>query len=218
MYDKMYKCDILVQDHLIQGSQRYENPQDAKVHTAAKALKMVQQWPLPDPAAPATSSLADSTNRSTRGRQDERNIKKEGEDEKNGALATAPPGPSHASGVDMADPRQARAFIEGYRMGQQAGARSSSTEAQASDTERVSKRQPLQIRSRSRSSRRDGRGKKRRRYRSRSPGRYYDGSRHNPALPSTDKYRPAPSLARRNVDKPKAEDTYGRLKEEDYNR
>lgn len=114
--DKRYKCDILVQGHLVQGSQRYDEVQDAKLHTAAKALKVVQSWPRRS----AVSTLSDATHQSARDRQEYRNMK-QWEDRKSSIPSASPPVPSRDSGVDMTNPLQARAFVEGFRMGQSAG-------------------------------------------------------------------------------------------------
>lgn len=219
--DKMYKCDIVVRGHLVQGQQFFEESHDAKLDTAAQALKVVHNWPLPRSPVPST---ADITNQPSRGAKERQQMMtEEREESKNGGLSASPPTPSRASGVDMTNPLQARAFVEGYRMGQAvSGTNASSTSVQASDTKVVLKRQPKRSSSPHKADRRDKRG---RRNRSPSPPRYYDGSRHDRSLPSTDKYRPArpddkyrpvPAPVRRNEDKPKMENSYGRLKEEDY--
>lgn len=222
VHENMYMCNILLKGRLIQSSKRFDDPQDAKVHTATKALREVKQWPLPGPVSWSLADklkmpLSDLTNQPTRDHQRSEDVKEEEHKENFQHMGT--PGPSAASGVDMTDPNQARAFVEGYRMGQVADSRGSSTEAQADDIKQIVK-QPNSSRrrstrsARSRSPRRDHRSY--RGHRSRSPPRYFDGSRHDPKLPSTDKYRPTPALAYRNADKPKKEDSYGRLKEEDY--
>ncbi|CAN8101191.1 unnamed protein product [Discula destructiva] len=230
MYDKRYKCDILVRGELIQGSQRCDEPQDAKNHTAIKALKVVQQWPIPDLDS---SPQSDWTNQATRSRQNHSHIKQQEKEEeveegsrfeRRPRVASPTPRPSRASGVDMTNPLQARAFVEGYRMGQAGAAhRSSPPDFQAPDFQapdfQVSNK--MLRRSRSRSPRHDHRRERRScTYRSRS------ARRHDPALPSSDSYRPGSPVAhrpgfasaRRNADKLKVEveDNYGRLKREDH--
>lgn len=203
MHDDRYKCDVLVQTVVIQGSKHYEKPQDAKAHTAIKALKTVQSWPVPGSThLPASSG----------GRREPQHGGK-AEAGKGAPRPSGPSGPSMASGVDMSDPLQARAFVEGFRMGQLSampGGRS--TEAQPEGGR--SKKMSASLRSRSRSPRRCRQDS----HRSRSPRRYFDGSRHDPSLPSTDKYRPTgPALLRRDLKQAgKLEDSYGRLKENDY--
>lgn len=224
--DGVYTCDILLKNRLIQSSKRCDDAQDAKIHTAAKALKEIKSWPLPGPlsfslADKIEQPLSDTTNQPVRDQQGSQSIKEEEEESRRSVQSMGPPEPSTASGVDMTDPIQARAFVEGYRMGQATRFRGSSTEVNVDDIKQIVKQQPKSsgrgrsgrsTRSRSpRRSRRDNRGR-----RSRSPPRYFDGSRHDPKLPSTDKYRPTPTLSYRNADKPKEEDSYGRLKEEDY--
>lgn len=190
MHDDKYKCDVLVQTVFVQGTRYHDNAQAAKTHTAIKALKTVQSWPVPRAVDMPPPSGA---------RQED----------------PRPSGPSSASGVDMFDPLQARAFVEGFRMGQLAGRPDrSSIEAQPNSGE--NKRTSASLQSRSRSPRRRRR-RRNSRHRSRSPRRYFDGSRHDPSLPSTDKYRPTrPAPLHRHVDQAEPEDNYGRLKEDDY--
>lgn len=214
--DDMYTCDIILKNRLIQGTKRSDDPQSAKLHTAAKALKEIKLWPLP---GPLSDSLADKLQKPLDDQQESKSSKEE-EETDGDVLFMAPPGPGPASGVDMSDPVQAHAFVEGYRMGYATHLRGSSTEVQVDDIKQIVKQQPKSSRRRSRRSPRSRsprRGHREdRRRRSRSPPRYFDGSRHDPKLPSTDKYRPTPAPAYRNADKPKKEDSYGRLKEEDY--
>lgn len=199
MQDGRYKCDVLVQNVVVQGSRLYDNPQEAKATTSLKALKTVQSWPVPSSANPTTSF---------RGRQESQRVS-ETETEK---IMPRPSGPSSASGVDMSDPLQARAFVEGFRMGQLAAApKRPNTEDRAEKKE--NKRISESLRSRSRSPRRRRRGS---RHRSRSVRPYFDGSRHDPSLPSTDKYRPAASgPLRRDAEKSAKKDSYGRLKQDE---
>lgn len=125
--------------------------------------------------------------------------------------------------VDLADPAQARAYVEGFRMGQLASSQgtngTSSRERENvlrhgrshSRSDSLSQsRSPKRSRSdvHRRPSESSARGSKNRR--GKSPLRYYDGSRHNPTLPSTDRYRPGPATA---LEK---EDSYGRLKMDDF--
>lgn len=201
MHDNRYKCDVLVQTVVIKGSKHYDNPQDAKAHTASKALSTVQSWPVPGPAT-CTASFGPRS-------EPQPVVKIEEVTE-----TSRPSGPSSASGVDMSDPLQARAFVEGFRMGQLAAVpddRSIEVQPEGKENRRASG----SLRSRSRSPRR--RRRRDSRHRSRSPRRYFDGSRHDPSLPSTDTYRPsAPVPLRRGYEQPVRDDSYGRLKQDEY--
>lgn len=200
MQDGRYKCNVLVQNVFIQGSRLYDNPQEAKVTTSLKALKTVQSWPVPSSANPTAS---------IRGRQESQRAS-ESETEKEWPR---PSGPSSTSGVDMSDPLQARAFVEGFRMGQLAAAPNRPSTEDRTEVQE-NKRMSDSRRSRSRSPRRRRRGS---RHRSRSARPYFDGSRHDPSLPSTDKYRPAASgPLPRDAEKSAKEDSYGRLKQDEY--
>lgn len=200
MQDGRYKCNILVQNVFIQGTRLYDNPQEAKATTSLKALKTVQSWPIPSSTNPTAS---------IRGRQESQHVS-ESETEKE---MPRPSGPSSTSGVDMSDPLQAKAFVEGFRMGQLAAVPNRlSTEDRAEGKQ--DRRMSESLRSRSRSPRRRRRGS---RHRSRSARPYFDGSRHDPSLPSTDKYRPAaPGLLPRDNEKSAKENSYGRLKQDEY--
>ncbi|KAJ4419560.1 hypothetical protein N0V82_004863 [Gnomoniopsis sp. IMI 355080] len=198
MQDGRYKCDVLVKTVVIQGFGRYDNPQEAKIHTALKALKTVQSWPLPRPAATAAPSV---------GRQWPQQLTKAETKKETPRLSE----PSSTSGVDMNDPLQARAFVEGFRMGQLAAV-SNDRSAEARPAGKENKR--MSERSRSRSPRRHRRDS---RHRSRSVRPYFDGSRHDPSLPSTDKYRPSGAASlRRDTGQLAKEDNYGRLKQDGY--
>lgn len=208
MHDSRYKCDILVQTIVIEGSKYYDNVQEAKANTALKALKTVQSWPVPGPSIAAVPSG---------GRQEPHRVSRVSnvsvlETEKEMPMPRQS-GPSSASGVDMSDPLQAKAFVEGFRMGQLAAVpKGRRVEARSEGKE--NKRIPDSLRSRSRSPRRR-RGDSR--HRTRSPQPYFDGSRHDPSLPSTDKYRPAGSAPlRRSAEQLAREDSYGRLKQDEY--
>lgn len=201
-----YKCNIVVRDVVVEAGGSFEIIQDAKNHTAVKAHKIVQKWPSVG-NRPRAGSLAVNPVQKRETRQ------REAEQEKGGFQ------PEPSSGVDMADPVQARAFVEGYRMGQLAAVGEANVSLSG---ENEFRRVRLRRRSRSRSPKRSRidpnhrssqsssrnftSGSKRRRQK--SPPRYHDGSRHHPSLPSTDRYRPGPQG--------KEEDGYGRLREDDF--
>lgn len=105
--DGRFKCDIVVQGAVFLGSKWFPCQQDAKLNTAARARASVSTWPLenyfPRPAAPAREGVS--------GRREKVDMSRE------------EPAPGSGSGVDMGDPLQARAFVQGFRMGQMAAGR-----------------------------------------------------------------------------------------------
>ncbi|ROV94337.1 hypothetical protein VMCG_08656 [Cytospora schulzeri] len=219
-----YQCTVVLQDLVVQSNTQFDNLFDAKVHVADKALKQLRcKWPMAGPtrgrghvlkAKNSNPQIIDSVRRQEELRQQlvRRPQSKSAE--------TAQPRPMAPPSVDMSDPAQARAFVEGFKMGQvaakRAGAGRGSSPSRVKDSE-------TRLRTRSRSpGAHDGgphsNGGRRHRHRSplrdrgvtkiksefSSPPRYHDGSRHDPRLPSTDRYRPC---------RADAEDQHGRLRE-----
>lgn len=219
-----YQCSVVMHGLVVHGNTQFDNVLDAKIHVAAKALRQLRcKWPMAGPArgrghvSKVTNSnfqVRDSVRREEALRQQlMRRHQSKG-------VETPQPGPIAPSSVDMGDPAQARAFIEGFKEGQiaakraAAGHQPSPTRVKESETGlRTRSRSPAAHNSSSRSS-----GVRRHRHRSplrgapkiksefSSPPRYYDGSRHDPRLPSTDRYRPCHS---------DVEDQRGRLREFD---
>lgn len=180
------------------------------MHTAAKARKIVQDWKGMDFLHTVSGPVEELHARNEEWEEDK---------EENGSQM----GPGTA--VDMTNPEQARAYVEGFRMGQIAALQAANGPSRGRVTaprehEKKTRRGRSRSRARSRSPKRSHDDRHLRR-RSRSstrrsksinkkcPPRYHDGSRRDPTLPSTDRYRPDPPV------EPKEEDNYGRLREDD---
>lgn len=229
--DGTYTCTIVVQGIVVEGGKAFNAATEAKQHTAAKARKMVQKWPKsgipPTMSGGGAAHVATTdTHRQFNGtvrRQDELpgqmgQGKKGNVEKQNKSRAGAfQPVPMASSGVNMSNPVEARAFVEGYKMGQRASMR---------DTQTMATGHPLapgilkRTRSRSPPSTRSNMGSNHYRNRSPvgrefitsvnpdrncSPPRYYNGNRRDRSLPSTDRYRPHP-----------VDHNYGRLREGNY--
>lgn len=227
--DGTYSCTIVIQNHVVQGDRSFSDPQFAKVDVAAKALSIVQKWPMPSffrdasvappkkaagmmgVAIPGSRMSPDHLsrqqelrarllkNKQLQGGEQRIETKKVGSQSISTGFASAE--------VDMTNPVEARAFVEGYKMGQLAAVRDAQAAAEGLSPHLRGDR--FFSESRSRSPSRSTKGD--RNYRCRSPivptsqphikyeqgpavrsRSYYDGSRHDPSLPSTDSYRPRP--------------------------
>lgn len=146
--DGTYRCNIVMQNHVVQSNKSFDDPQVAKVHTAAKAHEIVQRWPLsgfssPTYAAPPKKAAgvkvvapgANPEGHDHSRRQQElraqllknkqRLQSKDGERRSQAKdLGTQPVFTGFPSSeVDMTNPIEARAFVEGYKMGQLAAMR-----------------------------------------------------------------------------------------------
>lgn len=249
--DGTYRCDIVILNHVIKSSDTFRDGQVAKLHTAAKALAMVQKWPRSSLASvvstppDASSTVSNAAGTTLRACATARNAppvtSQEAVSMKAMATGQTHQGPDHlrrqqelrarllknkqsqitekrsqprevgsqpptfgfpCSEVDMANPIEARAFVEGYKMGQ-AAMRGAQAAADAFSSPRALNRSFIKSRSRSP----DHSIKRDRSYRERSPvktsvqasikseqhlssPRYYDGSRREPYLLSTHQYRP----------------------------
>lgn len=138
--DGTYRCNIVIQDHVVQSSKSFPDPQVAKVHTAAKAHEIVQKWPLsgspPDTCAAPPQKKVVATGAGREGHDHllrkqelrERLLKtkqsREGERRSQAReTGTQPVSAGLPSEVDMTNPIEARAFVEGFKMGQLAATR-----------------------------------------------------------------------------------------------
>ncbi|KAL1873559.1 hypothetical protein Daus18300_003924 [Diaporthe australafricana] len=199
-----YQSTVIVKDVVISSNALFDDPSDAKAHIADKALKYVRrEWPKHGSTtsrggiagAPTIKKQGDDLGRR---REELRQVLKQRHQTK-----TAEPllsSPSVSSGVDMTDPEQARAFVEGFKIGQLAAQREAAgISSSPSDTSLMRRRSRSPAHQNSSSQ-----GKSDEAYRQRSPvrdatkrsrgapspPRYFDGSRHDVRLPSTDRYRP----------------------------
>lgn len=219
-----YQCTVILKDIVVQSSSQFHNPVDAKMNVAEKALRQVRrEWPTSGPNkgrehSPTTTTSNPHVSDTVHRQEELRWQLMRRHKTKNAEIPQ--PSPLEASGVDMSDPTQARAFVEGFKIGQMAAQRaagrngSSVSSIKESQTQRRTRSQSPAIQDGSSHSN----GGRRYRYRSplrgsskvncdsASPPRYYDGGRHDPRLPSTDRYRPC---------HPDVEDTHGRLHESD---
>ncbi|ROW14763.1 hypothetical protein VPNG_03836 [Cytospora leucostoma] len=219
-----YRCTVFLNDIIIHDNTKFATAADAKAYVAEKALKQLRhKWPMPGPTKgfqhvpPTTASdkqVSDPVRRQEELRQQlmRRNKSKIAETTQYNLMAS--------SNIDMGDPAQARAFVEGYKMAQLAAQRA------ADEPRSLSRHEPspkLRTRSRSPTSQKAGshsRGGRAHRHRSpfrdssrakgASSSRHNHGARrHRSGLPSTDRYRPS------HID---AEDRRGRLREFDDGR
>lgn len=203
-----YQCTVMLQDRTVHGDINFDNPLDAKIHVADKALKQLR-GELPKTGhtrwrgqtltrANGKLQTKDSSLRQESLRRQPVHRHKSRSAEMPQPSITAP------SSVDMNDPVQARAFVEGFKMGQVASqGATAGRESLTSGTEDPDTRQ----RNRSRSptahkSSPHSTGVRRHRHRSplrgapkiksefSSPLRPRNIGRHEPPLPSTDRYRP----------------------------
>lgn len=143
--DGTFRCTIVIQNHVVQSNKSFSDPQVAKVHTAVKAHSIVEKWPLPGsssdvPAAfhkkaAGVKAVAAGANREgsdnlhrqheLRARLLKNQQSKHGEQRgETGDMGTQPISTGFAStAVDMTNPIEARAFVEGFKMGQLAAIR-----------------------------------------------------------------------------------------------
>lgn len=267
----LFKCNIYIAGQLIEGTKLCTTEQAAKAHTAQRAFGFVCQWPLTPPfptirdVAATTAEAGSGPKQTVRSRQQllSAKIKKEIEGKKkiergrrtNGETnaGTKDPGnvgriypvmsPGSGSCVDMSDPVQARAYVEGFQMGQRAAMRgragvSDESDLSAADkntSRRASSPSNMLPLSRSRSPKRQSRIDRNYRDRSRSKelrvrGRRGRGrGRETSSVPSNDCYRPegpsrsgrsemesAQGWGRSKADALEYGEDYGRLKEDDY--
>lgn len=213
--DGTYRCTIVIQDYVVQSNKSFADAQLAKLHTAAKAHGIVQRWPKsgtpPETYAASSGKVVDIKSevmgidceghdplrrqhelreqllksQQMKDREQRSQTKETGSRPTSAALSS--------SEVDMTNPIEARAFVEGFKMGQLAAMRDAQAAAKALSPPSMSSRSFP--RSRSRSPVRSTKGDRIRHHRSpiaRARPRYTDGNRHarDPSLPSTDRYRP----------------------------
>lgn len=223
--DGTFNCSIVIQGQVVSSGMAFADAHVARIHTASKAHKIVQKWPVL--AFPANISVAhpqktagiktmamgvDRDRHDHVRRQQELRAQllknkqaKDGEQRSQRQEVGSQPISAGlpSSEVDMTNPVEARAFVEGYKMGQQAAMRDAQVAAEGLASPLMAKRSFTASRSRSLS--RSTKGDRSYRHRSPPPTssrlyikhengssspRYYDGSRHDPSLPSTDRYRP----------------------------
>ncbi|KAJ0122631.1 hypothetical protein J7T55_003146 [Diaporthe amygdali] len=187
-----YQCIVTVKDIVIDSNTLFNDPLDAKAHVADKALKYIRrEWPrngLPASynSAPGAATVKNQVEDLGRRQEELRQMLKQRQQTKSAEpLQNSPP---VSSGVDMTDPAQARAFVEGFKVGQLAAQREAAGGGSSPPSIPPSRR-----RSRSPARRRSGsQGNADDSYRQRSPirdatktgteafspPRYFDGSRH----------------------------------------
>lgn len=219
-----YQCTVKLQDLAVHSDTQFDNAVDAKVHVADKAVKQLRcKWPRPGPnnwrrqTSTTTNNnfqVKDSFHRQEDWRQQSvhRHQSKGTEVYQPGLMAP--------SSVDMTDPTQARAFVEGFKMGQVASQRANAKHGSLPPRTKAPET-GLRYRSRSPAAYKSGshgNGARHHRYRSplrgapriksefSSPPRYHTRSRHDHPLPLTDRYRPCHS---------DVEDQHGRLRDFD---
>jgi hypothetical protein len=184
---------------VIESNSLFDDPAAAKAHISDKALRYIRrEWPrngLPGSYGGSLGPTFTNANGDDLGRrQDElRQLLKRRQQ----AKSTEPRhnGPPESSCVDMTDPAQARAFVEGFHVGHLAGLREAAGSGSSPPSipqSRRRSRSPGRGRSAS-PSRADGK------YRHRSPihgatkasrsapspPRYFDGSRHGKSMQAT---------------------------------
>lgn len=183
---------MIVKDIVIDSNTFFDDPADAKAHVAAKALRYIRrEWPrsgLPASCGGATAQAAvkNQVDDPDRRQEERRQMLKQRHHTRSAEPAQSSPAAS--SSVDMTDPAQARAFVEGFKVGQLAAQREAAGNGSS----------PLSIPQSRRRSRSPGRrrsssqSKADESYRQRSPirdatktsrgavspPRYFDGSRH----------------------------------------
>ncbi|KUI62708.1 hypothetical protein VP1G_09823 [Cytospora mali] len=97
-----YRCDVILRNIVVHSSTDFDNAVDARAHVAEKALKKVRHaWPVAGPSSMHACISTSTTNKPK--------VKNE---------ETPQPAPMAPSSIDMSDPVQARAYVEGFRMGQ----------------------------------------------------------------------------------------------------
>lgn len=187
-----YQSTVIVKDIVINSNTFFDDPTDAKAHVAEKALKYIRrEWPrggLPPShgGTPVQTAVRNKVEDLSRRQEELRQRLKQ----RHQTRSVEPPqsSPSVTSGVDMTDPAQARAFVEGFKIGQlaaQRGAAGGGSSPPSAPQSRRRSRSPGRRRSSSQ-------GKADESYRQRSPvrdatkssrgvfspPRYFDGSRH----------------------------------------
>lgn len=183
---------MILKDIVIDSNTLFNDAADAKAHVADKALRYIRrEWPrsgFPTSHGGTRRQAADKKQVEDPSRREEelRRMLKQRHQTK----SAEPPqsGPALSSGVDMSDPVQVRAFVEGFKLGQLA----------AQQEAAGSRSPPPNIPQSRRRSRSPGRGRSSSQskadesYRQRSPirdtsktdrgavspPRYFDGSRH----------------------------------------
>ncbi|POS69582.1 hypothetical protein DHEL01_v212024 [Diaporthe helianthi] len=211
-----YQSTVVVKDIVIDSNSLFDDPAAAKAHIADKALRYIRrEWPrnglpasyggTPEPIAPKTS--VEDLGR----RQEElRQLLKRRHQAKSTETQSSGNSPPASSSVDMSDPAQAQAFVEGFNVGRRAGLREASGSGPSPPSIPQSRRRSRSP-GRGRSSSQSKVAKSEEPYRQRSPirdairtsriapspPRYFDGTRHDSRLPSTDRYRPRSSPSRK---------------------
>lgn len=187
-----YQSQVVVKDIVIDSNTLFNDPADAKAHIADKALKYIRrEWPRNGfPAScggnPGQATVKNQMEDLSRRQEELRQMLNQRHQTKS---AEPPQGsPLVSSGVDMTDPAQARAFVEGFKVGHLAAQREAAGSGSSPPNlprSRRRSRSPCRGRSssqskaeesyRQRSPTRDGTKTSRG---ASSPPRYFDGSRH----------------------------------------
>lgn len=183
---------MILKDIVIDSNTLFNDAADAKAHVADKALRYIRrEWPrngLPASYGGTRKQAADKKQAEDLSRREEelrRTLK-----QRHQTKSAEPPqsSPPVSSGVDMSDPVQVRAFVEGFKLGQlaaqQEAARSGSSPPSIPQSRRRSRSpgrgrsssqskagEPYRQRSPIRDTSKASRG-------ALSPPRYFDGSRH----------------------------------------
>ncbi|KAG8163235.1 hypothetical protein KVR01_006532 [Diaporthe batatas] len=211
-----YQSTVIVKDIVINSNSLFDDPAAAKAHIADKALRYIRrEWPrngLPASYGGTPEPTAVRTNMEDLGRRQEelRQLLKQRHQAKSIESKKSGSSPPVSASVDMSDPAQAQAFVEGFNVGRLAGLREASGSG-ASPPSIPQSRRRSRSPGRGRSSSQSKAEKAEEPYRQRSPirnatrtsrtapspPRYFDGSRHDARLPSTDRYRPRSSPSRK---------------------
>lgn len=187
-----YQSTVVLKDIVISSNTLFNDAADAKAHVADKALRYIRrEWPrngLPASYGNNRRQAAVKNQVEDPGRREEelRQLLKQRHQTK----SAEPPhrSPPLSSGVDMSDPVQVRAFVEGFKVGQLAAQREAAGSGSSPPSIPQSRRRS-QSPGRGRSS---SQSKADEPYRKRSPirdtsktsrealspPRYFDGSRH----------------------------------------
>lgn len=219
-----HQCTVFLNGIIIHDNTKFATAADAKAYVAEKALQQVRRrWPMPGPTkgfqhVPTTTAsdkqVSDPIHRQEELRQQLMRRHKSNIAEKTQYNLMA------SSNIDMGDPSQARAFVEGYKMGQLAAQRAAG-EPRSLSCHKSGPKVPTRSRSptaqKAGSHSRGGRAHRHRSpFRDSSRARGATSSRHDhrdrrhpSSLPSIDRYRPS------HID---AEDRRGRLREFDHGR
>lgn len=183
---------MILKDIVIDSNTVFNDPADAKAHVADKALRYIRrEWPRSGfPASsggtPEQAAVKNKVEDLGRRQEELRQMLKQRHQTKSAEPAQS--SPPVCSGVDMTDPAQARAFVEGFKVGQLAAQREAAGSGSSPSSIPQSRRRS-QSPGRGRSS---SRSKADESYRQRSPirdatktsrgalspPRYFDGSRH----------------------------------------